>query len=76
VIEAESSIANPDHAWWHVVGDVSLCPELSPLILDLERITIGELSRICVDLDIQSLGGSVVFPIVGLLLLHERTLNL
>ena len=48
VIEADPSIADPDHTCWHVVGDVSFRPELSPLVVDLDLITIGQLSRFCV----------------------------
>jgi hypothetical protein len=50
MIEPDPSIANPDHARWHVVGDMRLCPKLSPLIVNLDPITAGQLTRICVDL--------------------------
>jgi len=49
MIEADPPIANPDYARRHVVGDVSLCPKLSPPIVDLDRITTGLLSRFSVD---------------------------
>ena len=49
MIEADPSIANPDHTWWHVVGDMSLCPKLSPLVVNLDRVTTGQLSRFSVD---------------------------
>src|SRR5262249_20620188 len=49
MIEPDPSIANPDHTWWHVVGDMCPRPELPPLIVNLDRITAGQLSRISVD---------------------------
>jgi hypothetical protein len=50
VIEPDPSVANPDHTWGHIVSDVGPCPKLSTLIVNLDRITIGELTGICVDL--------------------------
>jgi len=61
MIEADPSIVDPDHTWWHVVGDVRLCPKLSPLIVDLDRITAGQLSHISVDPRDPKLRCSVVF---------------
>jgi hypothetical protein len=45
MIEADPSVANPDHTPRHIVGDVCLCPKLSPFIIDLDPITAGQLSR-------------------------------
>ena len=61
MIEADPSIVDPDHTWWHVVGDVRLCPKLSPLIVDLDRITVGDLSRICVDTGYPELGADRLY---------------
>jgi hypothetical protein len=61
MIEANPSIANPDHTWRHVVGDVRLCPKLSPLIVNLDRITTGQLSRFSVDPGDPKLRRIVVF---------------
>ena len=61
MIEPDPSIANPDHTWRHVVGDVGLCPKLSPLVVNLDRITAGQPSRYSVDLGYPKLGRSVVF---------------
>jgi len=61
VIEPDPSIANPDHTCRHVVGDVSLCPKLSPLIEDLDLIAVGQLPRISVDPGDPKLGCGVVF---------------
>jgi hypothetical protein len=60
MIEPDPSVANPDHTWGHVVGDVSLCPELSPLIVDLDPIATGQLSLICIDPGDPKLRRSVV----------------
>ena len=49
VVEPYPSIANPDHTWRHIVSYVGPCSKLSPLVVDLDRLTIGELTRICVD---------------------------
>jgi hypothetical protein len=61
VIEPDPSIANPDRTRRHVVSDVGLCPELSPLIEDLNPITAGQLSRFSVDPGYPKLRRSVVF---------------
>ena len=60
VIEPDPSIANPDHTWAHVVSNVGLCPKLSPLIVNLDRITVGEPTRICVEPGYPKLWGSIV----------------
>ena len=41
MIEADPPVTNPDHTRRHVIGDVGLCPKLSPLIVNLDRITVG-----------------------------------
>jgi hypothetical protein len=43
MIEADLSIANPDHTWWHVVGDLRLCGGAAPLVrsLGLSRHEFG-----------------------------------
>src|SRR5262249_35859963 len=61
MIEADPSIADPDRTWWHVVGDVSFRPELSPLVVDLDPINIGQLSHFSVDPGYPTLRCSVVF---------------
>src|SRR5262249_48796854 len=61
MIEADPSIADPDHTWWHVVGDVSFCPELSALVVNLDPITVGQLSRFSVDPGYPKLRCRVVF---------------
>ena len=61
VIERDPSIANPDHPWWHVVRDMSLCPKLSLLIVNLDRITAGQLSRFSIDPGDPKLRRCVVF---------------
>jgi WD40 repeat protein len=49
MIEPYPSVANPDYPRRHVVSDVGLCSKLSPLIVNLDRITAGQLSRISID---------------------------
>src|SRR5215471_20240975 len=61
MIEPDPSIANPDHTRWHVVGDMRLCPKLPPLIVNLDRITAGQLSLVGVDPGDPKLRRSVVF---------------
>src|SRR5262249_29160428 len=61
MIETDPSIANPDYTCWHVVSDMRLCPKLSPLVVNLDGITAGQLSRICVDPGDPQLRCSVVF---------------
>src|SRR5215468_4125034 len=56
MVEPDPSIANPDHTRRNVVGDVSLCPELSPLIVNPSPIATGQLSRFSVDLGYVSAG--------------------
>src|SRR5262249_50728577 len=59
--ESNPSIANPDHTWWYVVGDMRLCPKLSPLVVNLDPITTGQLSRFSVDCRYPKLRRRVVF---------------
>src|SRR5262245_47045987 len=61
MIEPDPSIANPDHTPWHVVGDMRLCPKLTQLIVDLDPITTGQLSRFSVDSGDPKLRRCVVF---------------
>jgi len=48
MIEADPSITNPDHTWRHILGDVGLCPKLSPCIVNLDLVATGYMSRISV----------------------------
>src|SRR5262245_9010486 len=61
VVEPNPSIANPDHTRWHVVSDVRLCPKISPLVVDLDRISVGQLSRFSVGPGYPKLGRCVVY---------------
>jgi hypothetical protein len=54
MIEADPSIANPDHTRRHIVGDVRLCPKLSPLIVNLDLITADGRRASASTLEIQS----------------------
>jgi hypothetical protein len=65
VIEPDPSIANPDHTWRHVVSDVGPCSKLSPLVVDLDRITVGKLTRICVRPGYPELGAALCFASDG-----------
>src|SRR5262249_49287369 len=61
MIEPDPSIPNPNHTRRHVVGDVGLCPELCPLIVNLDPITVGQLTCICGDPGYPELRCSVMF---------------
>ena len=70
MIEPDSSMANLDYTWWQVVGDMSLCHELSPLIVNLDPMHEppvgtgltcgGREERVCLRVRGNSCGG--MFP--------------